>query len=278
MITVFEIDELKIYKGDDIQITPDIIVTQPTIGQIADFGEKRYFGAVHTLTASGADLKWQLWDYANIDYTTIEDYELFVTFIHQLISSNKKMYKEFMDNKEFYEEEIDLPSNNILEEMQINPLQLILKDIDLADFIPCTFEGTGELILYDEEHDITIDRAIYAQIVDAVRRIHGLKRNNEKPGNETTKMILIDEARENAQIASDKEYKSTLKPLVSAVTVKCGMCGDDRIWNMKVSQFFDNIKRINKIQDSQLLLQGAYSGFASLKGIDKSRLDWTGDV
>lgn len=268
---MFEIDELKIYKGDDIQITPQIIVTQPTIGQIAEFGEKRYFSAVHMLTASGADLKWQLWDYANVDYTTIEDYDLFITFIHQLVSSGKHRYKEIMDNKD------DVP-DSILEEMQINPLQLILKDIDLADFVPCTLEGTDEVILYDVEHGITIDRSVYAMMVDVVRQIHGLKRNSEKPANEITKMILIDEARENAQIAADKKYKSALKSLVSAITVKCGMCGDDRVWNMKVSQFFDNIKRINKIQDSQLLLQGAYSGFASLKGVDKSRLDWAGDI
>ena len=91
-------------------------------------------------------------------------------------------------------------------------------------------------------------------------------------------MILIEEARENAAIVADKPHKSTLTPLVSAITVKCGMCGDDRIWNMKVSQFFDNIKRISKIQESNLLLQGAYSGFASLKGVDKSRLDWAGEI
>ena len=47
---------------------------------------------------------------------------------------------------------------------------------------------------------------------------------------------------------------------------------------MPIGMFLDNIKRVNKIQDSQLLLQGAYSGFTSLKGVDKTRLDWTGDI
>ena len=40
---MFEIDELKVYKGDDIRITDKIIVIQPTIEQIIEFGEKRYF-------------------------------------------------------------------------------------------------------------------------------------------------------------------------------------------------------------------------------------------
>ena len=68
---MFEVDELDIYRGGDIEITPKIIVTQPTLGQIADFGEKRYFNAVYTLTAVGADLKWQLWDLEQIDYTKL---------------------------------------------------------------------------------------------------------------------------------------------------------------------------------------------------------------
>ena len=52
---MFEIDELKIYRGSDIPITDKIIVTQPTIDQIIEFGEKRYFQTVYTLTGVGAD-------------------------------------------------------------------------------------------------------------------------------------------------------------------------------------------------------------------------------
>ena len=91
-------------------------------------------------------------------------------------------------------------------------------------------------------------------------------------------MDLIDDARDEAMLASKMPYKSVIRSLVSALSVKCGQCGDENIWNMKINMFFDSIKRANKIQDSQLLLQGAYSGFASLKGIDKSRLDWAGDI
>lgn len=275
---MFELDDLKIYRGNDIQITPKITVTQPTIGQIEEFGEKRYFDAVYTLTAVGADLKWQLWDMEQIDYTQIEDYDLFIKFISKSVSSQRPLYDELMSNEEKYKEELAMIPQDRLEMMCINPLQLILKDIDLADFIPCKNTENDQIVLYNAERDITIDRMIYSQIVDAVRKIHGLKRNNETPANETTKMILIDDAIEEAEAASQKPYKSTLKPLVSALTVKCGLCGTDKVWDMKINAFFDSIKRINKIQDSELLLQGAYSGFASLKGVDKNRLDWTGDI
>ena len=164
------------------------------------------------------------------------------------------------------------------EELLFNPLSLVLKDIDLADFEEYESNKSQETILYDKEHDITIDRFVYNQIVDAVRKIHGFKRNNQMPANERTKMDLIEDARDEAMAAAQKPYKSVLQPLISALVVKTGQLGSNFIWDAKINMFFDAIKRINKIQDATLLLQGAYSGFASLKGVDKTRLDWTGEI
>lgn len=275
---MFEIDELKIYRGSDILITDKIIVTQPTIDQIIEFGERRYFQTVHTLTGVGADFKWQLLDYFNKDYTEIEDFELFKLMIYKSLSSKKKIYEELKNNPEQYEEYINKMTDDDWDDLLFNPLSLVLKDIDFADFEEYESDKNHETILYDKEHDITIDRYIYSKIIDAVRKIHGLKRNDQLPANEITKMFLIDEAREEAMLASKKEYKSVLKPLISALAVKTGQLGSDSIWNTKVNMFFDSIKRVNKIQDAELLLQGAYSGFASLKGVSKDRLDWTGEI
>lgn len=274
---MFEFDELKIYKGSDIPITNKIVVKQPTINQIIEFGEKRYFTAIHCLTGVGADFKWQLWDYFGIDYTTIDDFELFKKMIWELLSSKKHIYNELMNNRDKYEERLKNITEEELAEMLVNPLSLVL-NIDLADFKEYESDKSPETILYDEEHDITIDRFIYTRIVDAVRKIHYLKRNNEMPANEITKMDLIEDARDEARMDSQKPYKSALKPLISALAIKTGQLGSDSIWNTKINMFFDAIKRINKIQDAELLLQGAYSGFASLKDVDKDRLDWAGEI
>lgn len=275
---MFDVDDLKIYRGSDIRITDKIIVIQPTIDQIIEFGEKRYFQVVHSLTGVGADFKWQLWDYYGRDYTTVDDFELFKLIIWKSLSSKKNIYNELKNNPEQYEEYINKMTEEDWEELLINPISLVIKDIDFADFEEYESDKCQETILYDKEHDITIDRFVYARIVDAVRKIHGFKRNNEIPANERTKMDLIDDARDEAMMSSRKPYKSILKPLISALAVKTGQLGSDSIWNTKINMFFDSIKRINKIQDAELLLQGAYSGFASLKGVDKARLDWTGEI
>lgn len=275
---MFDVDDLKIYRGSDIRITNKIIVMQPTIDQIIEFGEKRYFSTVHTLTGVGADFKWQLLDYFGIDYTTIDDFDLFKKMICGILSSKKKVYREFKEHPEQYEEYTRNMTEEDWEELLFNPVSLVLKDIDFADFEEYESDKSQETILYDKEHDITIDRLVYTRIVDAVRKIHGFKRNNEIPANEITKMDLIEDARDEAMMAAQKGYKSILKPLISALAVKTGQLGSDSIWNTKIYMFFDAIKRINKIQDATLLLQGAYSGFASLKGVDKTRLDWAGEI
>lgn len=274
---MYKYDELQVYDGDDIYITKDIIVTQPSLKQIKCFGEQKYFSAIHTLTSVGADLKWQLWD-LGIDYTQIEDYDLFIKLISQLVSSKKHLYFELTNHPEKYQEELVSYSEDELEDLKINPLELVLKDIDLADFIPYFIEKGNQTVLYNKERDITIDRMIYSQIVEVIRKIHGFKRNNQKPANERTKRDLIEDARDEARMAANKPYSSILKPLISALSVYSGQCGDNKIMNMNICKFFDNIKRVGKIQDATMLLQGAYSGFASLKGIDKSRLDWTGSI
>ena len=275
---MFDVDDLKIYRGSDVRITDKIIVTQPTIDQIIEFGEKQYFQVVRSLTGVGADFKWQLWDYFGKDYTTVDDFELFKLVIWKSLSSKKNIYKELKENPEQYEEYISQMTKEDWDGLLLNPLSLVIKDIDFADFQEYESDKNHETILYDKEHDITIDRFVYAKLVDAVRKIHGFKRNNEIPANEITKMDLIDDARDDAMRDSQKPYKSVLKPLISALAVKTGQLGSESIWNTKINMFFDAIKRIGKIQDAELLLQGAYSGFASLKGIDKGRLDWAGDI
>lgn len=223
-------------------------------------------------------MKWQLWDLNQTDYTKVSDYDLFISYISQVTASKKYKYAKMLSEPDKYKSELENLTQEDVEDMLRNPLQLILKDIDLADFEPYKKIDNEQIVLYDAKNDIVIDRYIYSQIVDVVRKIHGLKRNNQIPANEQTKMDLIEDARDEAMASASRPYKSMLKPLVSSLTVWCKQCGDSKIWNMKINTFLYDLKRVSKIQDSEALLQGAYSGFVSLKGIDKERFDWTGEI
>lgn len=319
---MYECDELRVYRGKPVRINQNFSVFIPTLDQIEEFGEKRYFNAVHNFTSVGADLKWQLWD-LGVDYTQIEDYDLFTKLIFQLVSSKKRLHDEVLANPDKFDRQFD---SEELDELLINPLQLVMKetvtyeklfkeigqnyeeqgilvdaygteysddfvnglmdnpsaifyrDIDFANYQPYIKQDNKQVVLYNNMVDVAFDRLAYAKTVSIIRNIHGFKRNNQKPANERTKMDLIEDAKDEAMMAMNKPYKSVLKSLISTLQVHSGQCGDDKIWNMPISAFFDNVKRIGKIQDAQLLLQGAYSGFANLKGVDKNRLDMFGDI
>ena len=44
------IDELKMYFGEPFHINDKITIFIPTIGDIVEFGERQYYGMIHTLT------------------------------------------------------------------------------------------------------------------------------------------------------------------------------------------------------------------------------------
>lgn len=92
------IDKLKLYKDSHIKVTSDITLHIPTLEEIVDYGEQKYFTTISSITSVGADLKWQLAD-IGIDYTEIDDYVLFYQFIAPSLSheSTKLFLPDYVD-------------------------------------------------------------------------------------------------------------------------------------------------------------------------------------
>lgn len=240
-------DELKIYRGSDYFIKDGIIVHNPTLGEICDYGEADYWSMIYFLTSVGADLKFQLFD-LGIDYTIISDFELF----YRILCCGFDQVKT----------------------------SIIFGDLDLTRFKLCERTDTGDILMYDSESNLIIDEYTYLIIADVLRKMHGLKRNNELPGNEATKQILIDEAREKYETNKNKEYHSQLKNLISAMVNSEGFkYNHTEVWDMPIAAFMDSVKRISKIKNAELLLQSGYSGYGiNLKEVSDKQLDWLGEL
>lgn len=239
-----QIDELELYRGKDIVIADGIVIHQPSLDEICSYGEQAYWSMIHTLTAVGADLKFQLFD-IGIDYTQISDYELFCTVLRNEFSQKQTA--------------------------------ILFGSLDLPGLQP-GFRSLDGLILYDPEKGIILDEYTYLVMVNTLRAIHGLKRNSQLPANEATKQILIEDAREEFARSKTKEYQSQLKNLISAMINSAGFkYSHSEVWNMKIHVFLDCVKRISKIKQTELLLQSGYSGFGiNLGKIPAKQLDWLG--
>lgn len=246
-------DELKIYRGEDFVVSKHIVIHQPTLNEICDFGEDRYYSMVSMITATPQTLKAQLWD-IGVDYTTITPYELFYGMI----------YKMF-----------DLERTSI-----------IFGNLDLQEFQLFKDEKNDSILLYqqvetdDGIEEVIIDEFTYNVIADYIRKVHNIEKDEKMPANNSTKMILIEDAKDEILANQNKEHHSQLKNLISSMINSEGFkYNHSQVWDMKINAFMDSVNRISKIKNADLLLQSGYSGFGvNLKEIDKKQLNWLGEL
>lgn len=236
-------DELQIFRGKDFVINENIVVRIPTLDEVSDFGEQKYYSFIYTLVATPTDMKYIL-SLHNIDWNDINDYDLFLF-----------NYKSFTKDK----------------------TSLVFGDLDFTKFEIHYNDDIGEKILKIPETDIVIDRAIYTKFSNFLRSVHSIKRNDERAMTETTKRVLLEEAEENYHMNKDKMYKSQLLPLISSMVVMEGFkYNNDTVWGLKINAFMDAVNQISHIKNAEALIASAYSGFGvDINKIkDKSKLNY----
>lgn len=242
-------DELKIYRGEDYFVSKYITIHQPTLSEICDYGEREYYSMIYQLTATPQSMKWQLWD-MGVDYTKITPFELFYSVIYMIYSQEKTF--------------------------------LIFGDLDFTKFQVFKRNEDDSIFLYQEINNepVIIDEFTYNLIMDYLRQVHLIYKDEKMPANESTKMILIEDDRDEYLRNKNKEYHSQLKNLISSM-INCEgfKYNHSQVWDMKINAFMDSVRRITKIKRADLLLQSGYSGFGvNLKEIDNKQLDWQGEL
>lgn len=244
-------DELTLYRGSDFAVNESITIHHPTLNEICQYGEREYYNMVYTLCSVGADLKWQLED-IGIDYTQISDFELFYAVLAKALPTSKTGI-------------------------------LLGNVIDFSRMKLVFHTGLQENVLIQILEDgscLQIDRYVYASIVNIIRKMHRIKRNDELPGNEATRQILIEDARDAYEANKNNPDKSYLLPLISAMVNSEGFKHNETtVFDMKIYAFMDSVARISKIKNAELLLSSGYSGFGiDLKKINKKETDWLGEL
>ena len=96
----FNNDELKIYRGEDFIVSKHIVIHQPTLGEICDYGEQKYFSMLYSLTSTPQSMKAQLWK-AGVDYTTITPYSLFLSLYQMFERENTSLLFGDLDFSKF---------------------------------------------------------------------------------------------------------------------------------------------------------------------------------
>lgn len=228
-----------LYKKE-FAINDRLSVVIPTVGNIID-SEDDYYSIVNIFTSTPIDMIAPL-DEVGIDFTSINEWELFLLFFGQLKS---------MDTS------------------------LVLGDLDLSKFEMCVNTENGNVVLYDEENNITIDRAIHDKIALVLRTIHHLEKNNRRPGNEEAKKYLIKRAREKAKRHKNRKRESQLEPLIVAmVNTEQYKYDFEGTRELSIYQFNESVRQVIKKVDYDNLMYGVYAGTINAKELGHDKLNW----
>ena len=242
-------DDTKIYRGYSVKINDHLTIRQPSVDEIIEYGDNKYYGMIYTLCSVGADLKWQLDDMGK-DYTQIEDYELFYSVLARGFDVEK--------TKILFGDIIDFSKMQLMYNKQLEEVVMVQ--------------------VFEDGSYLQIDRYAYTCIVSVLRQMHKIKRNDEMPGNEATRQVLIEDARDEYEQNKGKKPKSYLLPLVSTLVVESGF-NQDFVLGLNINAFMDGIGRVSKIKNAELLLQSGYSGFGvDLKKLSKEETNWMGEL
>ena len=158
-------------KESSIEITPKLSVRIPTVGEILE-DEKSYYTLINSLTATPFQYMVQL-DDMGIDFTTINDYQLFLLIFPSFAKTD---------------------------------MSILFGNIDFSDIEVKTNTQNDSAILHSEKNDIIIDELVYSEIVKAIRKINGLQRENRKPGNDEAKEFRINLERKKQKRNARKPY------------------------------------------------------------------------
>lgn len=225
------------------RINDKISVRVPLVGEVLD-DEDNYSRIVAHLVSTPYDMMVQL-DDIGIDFTKIDDFDLFLLMFKGL-------------------QEIDS--------------SIFFGDLDLHNYYPAQSEVDGELLLLNVEDNTVIDRAIHAQIADTVRHMLDVKRNEKHPGNEDARLYMIKKARKEQKSRLRKQKKGDFTQLeryvISLVNSAEFSYTYETVRDLTLTQFFTSLKQIEHKVHFDNTMFGYMMGNVKLEDIKLNDRTW----
>lgn len=243
-------DIMKIYFGDPIEIDKNIIINQPTIGQIIEFGETEFWSIASRLCGNPTSMRLPLWR-AGIDWNKISEYDLFLL-----------LYKTFVKEK----------------------TSIFFGDLDFTKLVPIK-NGETYILIDPDKPELQIDETIYQKIVGYLRIIVNIHPKTEKTKSKATKEAIIYEEEmaiknDARKHKNDKWRQSILFPLISSALNHSGFkYKKNELRDVGLFEFMDSIRRLQIIESVTSLMTGMYMGMMDTSKLDLNKeLNWSRDM
>lgn len=230
-----EFDYLKMYFGEPYTIDEKdtqgaITIFEPTLGDIIELGENKFYATLNIFTSNTTQYRAILWD-AGIDWNEITDFDLFLM-----------LYRS-----------IDIDASRLLfGDIDWSKYQLTQKEVD----------EEIKICLYDPEANIEIDENVYNHIHQYLQHMF-----TTFPENEFTKDKMLKEwwiRKDKIQMEKDKNKHSSnsIQPIISACVNHPGFKYKlKELKEVGICEFYDSVKRLQIYENATACLKGMFSGF-----------------
>lgn len=230
-------------ETDRVYITDNIYIRIPTVGEVLK-NERLYYDIISSLTASPFQFMVQL-DDIGIDYTTINNYQLFMMFFPLFAK---------------------------------NDLSIIFGNLNTKDYGMYKDKTNDTTILYSPTNgmDYKIDELIYNKIAWTLRKINNLEEVKSKPGNEEAKKYLLEKERRKQKRLLKKKHEPYLEKLIIALVNRPEFKYNyEETLNLSIYKLNQSFKQIQTSITFDNTMIGVYAGTVdTTKMADKSSLSW----
>jgi hypothetical protein len=252
---VIEFDKLKLFFGEPYEIDLEgvdgkITMRQPTIGDVVEIGEKKFYASLNAFITNTTSFRLQLWE-QDIDWNDISDFDLFIMLVG---TADKEVYNLFLP-------EINFANFGIFQKQ--------LSDSE---------EKVN--VLYDVENKIEINEQVYFHISQYLRNVFNIYPDEKLTKDAIMKKWFIEKDRRELR---NREYKAKKggdedSGLISLVSACCNHPGfkykSSELKELNVFQFYDSVKRLQIYESTVALNHGMYSGFCDLKGVPQENFNF----
>ncbi len=227
----------------DYEINDKIAVHVPTVDEIFDFGDQKYYSIVQTLVATPFDLMVEL-DDIGIDYETITDYQLFILMMESIAVNE-------------------------------DDTSILFGDLNLKGFQEAVNPQNGEKVLWSKDNDIVIDQMIALEICNAIRKIHFWEAPIGRAGNAEAKRYLIERNRKKKKRLAKKPYKSFLESMIiSLVNTEEFPYNYETVMELSVYKLNASWRQIQKKKHWEQTMNGVYFGTVDTTKINLEKINW----
>ena len=247
---VLKFDTLKMYCGRPYVIDlpsadGQVTVCVPTMGQLIDIGEEKFYSTLNIFTTNTTQYRLLLSKMdPPVDWNTLSDFELFTS-----------LYKSADDEV----------------------VNCLFKDLGLKKF-EVYEKGQTERVLYNTETRTEINEEVYQHIAQYLRLVFRLHVEEKIIRDPVLKQMYLQKDEVALRRASKKktdDNDNSIQPLISSCVNHPGFKYKLKdIDEMNVCEFYDSVSRLQVYENTVALLRGSYSGMVDATKIDKESFNF----